>query len=374
MGATASLPSLLDPLIWTWLCFLGACVGSYLNVCIFRIPRRCLSVFRPARSFCPRCRYAIPWHHNLPVVSWLALRGRCGSCAQPISARYPLVEGATAAAFGWLAARDLWGRLDEPLAWALFGVHAAFVCTLLVCTLIDLDLKILPDELTIPGILLAPLAALALPDLLAGGPPDLLGAVRAAALGLESPLAWWGLEGILPPLERAATALAEHPRAAWHLSGLAGGLLGAGAGAGFVWAIGVVFSRLLGRDSMGFGDVKYMGFIGGLVGAQGVVLTLVVACLAGSVGGLVYMAATGREQVTGRELAAARSPLKRLALWMAGARRAAAPEEEVRPRSALLTRLATGDGAVPFGPFLSLGALLAAFWPQVVLGSLRPGP
>lgn len=362
--------SLLDPIVWTWLLLLGACVGSYLNVCVFRIPRRCLSVARPARSFCPRCGYAIPWHQNLPVLSWLLLRGRCASCAQPISVRYPLVEAVTAAAFGWLAYRDLWGRLDDPAAWGLFAAHATFVCALLVCSLIDLDLEILPDEITVPGLLLAPLAACLLPQLLVGGAPDLLDAVRRGALALASPLAWWGLEPAgLAPLERAARWLAANPGPARHLGGLAGGVVGAACGAGLVWAIGVVGGLAFGRGTMGFGDVKYMGLIGGLLGWRGVVVTLAVACAAGAVGGLIYLLATGREHLTGRELAAQRTSLGRLALRLAGAPAAAPPDAEVPLRSALLARLLTGRPHVPFGPFLSLGAWVAAFAPP--LGAIR---
>ncbi len=362
--------SLLDPIVWTWLLLLGACVGSYLNVCVFRIPRRCLSVARPARSFCPRCRYAIPWHQNLPVVSWLLLRGRCASCAQPISVRYPLVEAVTAVAFGWLAHRDLWGRLDDPAAWGLFVVHATFVCALLVCSLIDLDLEILPDEITVPGLLLAPLAACLLPQLLVGGAPDLLDVARRGALGLSSPLAWWGLEPTaLAPLERAAGWLAEHPGATRHLGGLAGGVLGAAGAAGAAWAIGVLGGAAFGRGAMGFGDVKYMALIGGLLGWRGAAVTLAVACVVGSVVGLIYLLATGREHLTGRELAAERSWVGRRVLRLAGAPPAAAPEAEVRLRSGLLARALTGRASVPFGPFLSLGAWVAAF--ATPLGAIR---
>ena len=96
----------LEPIIIVWLWCVGACTGSFLNVAVFRLPRRCLSVMRPARSFCPGCRHAIPWYENIPLLSWLVLRARCSGCSMPIHWRYPLVELVTMLFFGWLAWRS----------------------------------------------------------------------------------------------------------------------------------------------------------------------------------------------------------------------------------------------------------------------------
>ena len=117
---------------------------------------------------------------------------------------------------------------------------------------------------------------------------------------------------------------------------------------------------------MGFGDVKYMGMIGALTGWQGVVITLVVGCVAGSVGGLAHMLATGRSQLQPEDLAADRSPLGSLALSVTGA--SADPQGSIKIRfgTGFFARLATGDPYVPFGPFLSLGAFVAAFWPGLI--------
>lgn len=310
----AEIASTLEPLVWAWWTLLGACVGSYLNVCVFRLPRRCLSVARPSRSFCPRCQVGIKWYDNLPVVSWLALRGRCRSCRGPIAVRYPLVELATAAIFAWVAARDLLGRLDEPTAWGLLVVHSTFACALLVLALIDLELEVLPDVITVPGVIAGPLLAAALPALLVGGAPDVSEGLRWCGLRLDAPLAWWGLSGWGAGLADLGQALAARPGAARALGGLAGGLFGATLGAGFLYGVGVTFTRLLGREAMGLGDVKLIAGIGGLLGWRGVVLTLVVACVTGAAVGTVR-------------------------------------------------RVASGEAYVPFGPFLAAGAAFAAMGP-----------
>src|SRR5262249_44450681 len=145
----------------------GACIGSFLNVCIYRIPAE-ESVVRP-RSRCPGCHAPIAWYDNVPVVSWLLLRGRCRRCARVIAARYPFVEAAT----GGLALLALW-RLGPTLA---AGVAFAFTAALLLITFIDFDHFIIPDEVSLPGILVG-LGVAALP-----GGIELADAALGAALG-----------------------------------------------------------------------------------------------------------------------------------------------------------------------------------------------
>lgn len=121
---------------------LGAVIGSFLNACIHRLPRG-LSLNHPRRSFCPACQKTIPWYENLPILSWLLLRGRCSSCGHPISPRYLLVEILTAALFAWA-----WLAYGWPLApayWVLFGI-------LIASTFIDFEHFIIPDELTLGGV------------------------------------------------------------------------------------------------------------------------------------------------------------------------------------------------------------------------------
>ncbi len=157
------LPPFLVPLLAVWLFILGLCVGSFLNVVIARVPHG-QSIVRP-RSRCPKCGHMLSWYENIPLVSWLVLRGRCRGCQAPISIRYPLVELLTGVLFLACLRRFDW-------TWEL--VSGLVLVTLLVpLTFIDLEHWILPFSLTIPGILVG--VALAAP---LG-----LGALRDAALG-----------------------------------------------------------------------------------------------------------------------------------------------------------------------------------------------
>src|ERR1700676_2622115 len=154
---------------------LGACVGSFLNVCIYRLPLD-LSINQPRRSFCPNCKQPIPWHQNLPLVSWLVLRGRCANCGSKIRFRYFGVELLTALLF--LA---VWRVFPVPIAIAYW----VFVSLLIVGTFIDLEHFIIPDQVTIGGTVAGIIASFAVPQLMntdlrvAGGVSSFL----AAALG-----------------------------------------------------------------------------------------------------------------------------------------------------------------------------------------------
>ena len=225
---------LLDPLpaLWPWLALLvGLVVGSFANVCIHRLPDR-QSVVRP-RSRCPRCGAAIGAADNVPILSYLALRGRCRACRAPISARYPLVEAANAAMYFALA------RLMGPTLPA--AVAMSFVTALLVLTLIDFDHQLLPNAITLPGIVLG-LAASLLP-----GPPT--------------------------PLSSAAAA--------------AGGYLA-------FWAVARAYERTRGMEGLGQGDWKMTAMLGAFLGWEKLLLTVFVATLSGTVVGLGLMAFGGR--------------------------------------------------------------------------------
>jgi leader peptidase (prepilin peptidase)/N-methyltransferase len=361
----------IDALVIGWLALVGACVGSFLNVCVFRLPRRCLSVLRPARSFCPGCRRQLTWRENIPLLSWAVQRGRCRGCGGAISARYPLVEAVTAGLFLWLAMRTLHGHVGEPGRWGLFLVQAALACALLVCTLVDLEFRIIPDEIDVPGILLAPPLVLLVPAAFAAAAPPLAGAAEWFDETFSSAFAWWGIGGLLRPVTALGHLPRTDPALYGHLAAFAGSILGAAVGAGFIYGTGVTFTRLLGRDAMGFGDVKYMGMIGGFAGWQGVVVTILVACVAGSFGGILHMAASGRPYLLGKDLDDEDlTPLRRLALAITGVRRPEPFDPEARlaarPGTSLFARLATGDPYIPFGPFLSLGAFVAIFFPTLV--------
>ena len=228
---------------WPLLAFLGfgvfcvgTVVGSFLNVCIYRIPWQ-KSVIWPA-SHCPRCFGAISANDNVPIVGWLALRGECRTCGLPISARYPLIEALVGLLFlglyvvdVLLAPREAWGQIPTS-SLAVLAYHAVFVSLLVAATFIDYDLLIIPDEVAVTGMVLG--------------------------VGLGAAFPW-----IRPEPSTALT----------HWSGLAVGIGGMLAGAGLTASVRSTFSFLLRREAMGFGDVTLMGMIGAFLGWQAAVLT-----------------------------------------------------------------------------------------------------
>lgn len=227
-----------DVLVGLWLFLLGTVVGSFLNVCIYRIPWQ-KSVIWPG-SICFRCLAPIAPYDNIPVLSWFVLRGECRRCGAPFSGRYALVELGVGVLFVAVYLTDV--VLDpragfrDPLPYARMAYHQLLLAFLLVATFIDYDLQIIPDAVTIPGMLAG----------LAGG--------------------------ALAPAIRPMPGLA----ATW-LGGLATGLTGLVVGAGMTWGFRVVFSALFRREALGFGDVTLMGLIGSFLGWQAAVLAFFLA-------------------------------------------------------------------------------------------------
>ncbi len=260
---------------------LGSCVGSFLNVCIHRLPAE-ESVVWP-RSRCPHCTAPIAWYDNLPLLSWLWLGARCRRCRGRISVRYPLVEAAT----GALAVLALATFGPTPRALVAF----VFTAALLLVTAIDLDHLFIPDEVSLPGILVG-LGAALLPD------------------------------GI----------------------GLADAVLGVVLGGGILWAIAWGYERLTHVEGMGFGDVKLLAMIGAFLGWQAIPAVLVIASVSGTLVGLGTMIARSPGRASRRVVA-------RFGL------RALLPHLQ---RTARRT-------AIPFGPFLALGALVATYMPATAL-------
>ena len=229
----------------------GLLVGSFLNVVIYRLPRQCLSIVRDTRSRCPRCGVTFSWYDNVPIASYVFLRGRCRSCRGVISARYPLVEAGTAAAFAGLAWFDLVrveGVIDGS-RWAVFAVHATVVAVLLALSVIDLDYRILPDAITLPGIVIAPI--------MVGLVPDVMPTPR-----------WLSSSG--------------------HLSTVAESLLGIAVGGGSLWLIGRLGELAFRKPAMGLGDVKLAAGLGGLLGLW-VVWAFFLACCGGAIIGLIVL-------------------------------------------------------------------------------------
>ena len=220
-----------EALVLPFVFALGAVIGSFANVCIYRLPRG-ESVVTP-RSHCPRCGHAVAAWDNVPILSWLLLRARCRDCGAPISARYVLVETLVGAIF--LAAALLHGLTPLALAGALLATAAV------ILSATDLEARVLPDEVTL-GVLTLGLLVAAARD---------LPAVRAAGLS--------ELRGHLFPA-----------------------LAGAAFGAALVWGVGAAYRLVRGAEGMGLGDVKMIAMIGAFVGPAGVLLTLFAASLAGT--------------------------------------------------------------------------------------------
>jgi len=227
---------------------LGLLVGSFLNVCIFRLPRNCMSIVRP-RSRCLVCLRGIAWYDNVPVLSWLILGGKCRGCGTRISIRYPMVELLTGIVFAWAAYEQLY-RAEGPLSdrAVVFAVQAYLAGALIACTFIDLDFRILPDEITLSGIVLGLACGTAFPFL----------------YGARLPALEWNL----------------------HLRALAAAALGAFVGGGSIFAVGVLGKLLFRKEAMGLGDVKLMAFLGAFLGWRGILLTFLLGCCAGSIYGI----------------------------------------------------------------------------------------
>src|SRR6266850_3925613 len=229
----------------------GLLVGSFLNVCIFRLPRECMSIVKP-RSRCISCRNFIAWYDNIPVASWLILGGRCRHCKVPISPRYAAVELLTGAIFAWGAYVQLYhGTLPEGwqrAAW--FGVQSGLASALIVCTFIDLEFTILPDEITLWGIVLGLATGTAFPFIY-----ELTSKPGVFMLGDV-----WPMFGVNR-----------------HVLGLVLAAFGAVAGGGLIWLIGVLGKLVFRKEAMGFGDVKLMAFLGAFLGPQAIVMSLFLA-------------------------------------------------------------------------------------------------
>jgi leader peptidase (prepilin peptidase)/N-methyltransferase len=241
---------------------LGAVVGSFLNVVVHRLPRG-ESIVRPG-SRCPACGQPIrPWH-NVPVLGWIALRGRCRDCGARIPVRYPLVEAGTALLFVGVALR--FGPAVSTALWM------AFAALLLAAAAIDVDHRIIPDELSLGGLVLG-LTAMPAARVLEGAAPAAAWAHAASGALLGGGLLW--IVGFAHARVCAATG-----RRFEHWPGDGEPFPPRGSLDWWTWFPG-----------MGFGDVKLLAMIGAFVGPVGVVQTLVAASLAGLVFGLAWAAA-----------------------------------------------------------------------------------
>jgi len=211
---------------------IGLIVGSFLNVCIYRLPVG-ESIVSPG-SHCPRCGAAVrPWH-NIPVLSWIGLRAKCASCRAPISWRYPAIEAASG-----LVALALWRAFGPS---ASFAIATVFFWLMIVLFFTDFDHQLLPDAVTLPG------------------------------FGVGVAVAWFNPFLGEPGWQRIVLAVA-----------------GAALGSGILWGLGALYTRVRGVEGMGFGDVKMMALVGAFSGPVGVAVTLFAASIVGAAVGLLLI-------------------------------------------------------------------------------------
>jgi len=236
----------------------GAMVGSFLNVCIFRLPNE-ESIIWPG-SHCPHCEKPIRFYDNIPLISFLVLKGKCRDCRAPISLQYPFVEGITA-----LSSLFLVIKFGPSLSYL---VYFTFVSALIVITVIDLYHQIIPDVISLPGIGVGLLVSLIIPQIT-----------------------------------------------------FSNSLIGVLLGGGSLFLVATLYQWLFKREGMGGGDVKLLAMIGAFLGWKAVLLTILLSSLIGSVTGILMMVVKGKDF----------------------------------------------KYAIPFGPFLSLGAVISLFYGEEIV-------
>ncbi len=236
----------------------GAIIGSFLNVCIFRLPKE-ESIVWPG-SYCPHCKKPIKFYDNIPLVSYILLKGRCRHCQSAISFQYPFVEGITA-----LASLILFMKFGFSLSYLFYFL---FVAALIVITVIDLYHQIIPDVISLPGIVVGLIASIIIPQMT-------------------------------------------------FFNSLTGILLGGGS----LFLVATIYQWLFKREGMGGGDVKLLAMIGAFLGWKAVILTILLSSLVGSITGIIVMFLKGKDF----------------------------------------------KYAIPFGPFLSFGAVVSLFYGENVI-------
>lgn len=300
----------MDPVLAAAVFVLGLCFGSFLNVCIYRLPRD-LSVVRPG-SACPACKTPIHFYDNIPVLSWLLLRGRCRHCQAPITPRYAAVELLTAALFVGCYAR--FGLSLEALKFCVL----AFLLLGLIFT--DAETKLLPDEMTLSGLVIGLIFSFFVP-----------------------------VNGLLASLLPGIVTLPAGSHLSWHVISLADAVLGAVVGASFIYGAGKLYLGFRGVEGMGFGDVKLMAMVGAFLGLKLTVFTL----FAGSVLGSIFGVGTV------------------LVVWMKRTRRwrqRRGSPAEARRRAWHSAKLVYRRYEMPFGVFLGATAMFAFFFGNQLLG------
>jgi leader peptidase (prepilin peptidase) / N-methyltransferase len=288
----------------------GIVIGSFLNVCIARIPDG-LSIVSPG-SRCPRCLKPIKPYDNVPILGWLWLRGKCRNCKLPISPMYPLIELITGLLF--VACYLSFGLTPETFKWLSFS------CTIVILAITDLRVRILPDAINGPGFI----------------------------AGLI--FAWF-----VPPADGTATLLNVrlfHSALPESVLGVLDALLGAAFGSLLLWGSAALYKVVRGREGMGFGDVKMMAMVGAFLGLRGSFLTILLGTLLGSVLGVALI----------------------VALYAIGWKRRLAERASRRGlgKVASLRWAIASQYQLPLGTFLGIGALAVVFLFSSPLINLAP--
>jgi leader peptidase (prepilin peptidase)/N-methyltransferase len=235
---------------------LGLVIGSFLNVCIYRLPRD-LSVVRPSRSFCPACEHQIAWYDNIPVLSYLLLGRRCRHCHQPISGRYAMVELLTALLFLMIVV---------ALGPTAMAAKLCVLCALLVgLVFTDLESLILPDEFTLGGTVIGLIFAWFVPV------DDIIAHLMLTIAGFRPGPQW---------------------------ASVAESVTGAVVPAGLLALGGLLFEKIRHKEGLGLGDVKMMAMLGAFLGLRATLLTLVLGSVAGSVIGIIYIYVAKKDAAT----------------------------------------------------------------------------
>jgi leader peptidase (prepilin peptidase)/N-methyltransferase len=240
---------------------IGLCIGSFLNVCIYRLPRENLGVGNPKRSMCPNCGTQLHFYENIPLISYIFLMGKCRTCKTGISIRYPVVE-LISACFA-LAASLKFGFTITGLIYYLLLV------SLVVITFIDLDFQIIPNIISIPGIVIGFMASFYLTEI----------SVQDSLMGI---------------------------------------LIGGGA----FYSIAYIFVTIRGIEGMGMGDVKLLAMLGAFLGFKGVMFIIFISSILGTFTGIMVM---------------------------------------------IQSRSFTFKQKIPFGPFLSIAAMIYIFWGEILI-------
>lgn len=287
----------------------GLLFGSFLNVCVYRMPRG-LSVVAP-RSACPACHTPIAAYDNIPVLSWLILGAKCRHCKSRISPRYAVVELLTGGFFALSYYVSL--NLPEPVPSAVRLCVFSFLLIGLIFT--DAETQLLPDLLTLPGLVLG------------------------LAFSFLAPVE------MCPDLERSSGpmgALLPEPLS-WRVLSFSNSVIGAVFGVAFMWGVALLYRGIRGKEGLGMGDVKLMAMIGAFLGIELTVFVIMLGSVIGSVFGIALMLMIFRKRLVRNR------------------RRPNFPAAVVRTRAWHSATLIFRHFQIPFGVFLGAAALIAAF-------------